>query len=80
MSARSPMRFPPLPLPSSTRRATRSCASMPHCVSLSATTAEVCVFPQAHLGMGVQIAADRGEFVGKVLDAVDGGHVVIRCP
>jgi hypothetical protein len=24
--------------------------------------------------MGVQIPADRGEFVGKAFDAVDGGH------
>jgi hypothetical protein len=25
--------------------------------------------------MGVQVAPDRGEFVGKGLDAVNGGHV-----
>src|SRR5580704_17529956 len=30
---------------------------------------------EADLGMGVQIAADRGEFVGKAFDTVDIGHV-----
>ena len=32
-------------------------------------------FLEADLGMGVQIPADRGEFVGKAFDAVDIGHV-----
>jgi hypothetical protein len=27
--------------------------------------------------MGVQVAPDRGEFVGKAVNAVDGGHVVL---
>src|ERR1700685_1208952 len=33
-------------------------------------------FLEADLGMGVQIPADRGEFVGEGFDAVDGGHVI----
>src|ERR1700680_4962724 len=32
-------------------------------------------FLEADLGMGVQIPADRGEFVGKGFDAVNVGHV-----
>ena len=32
-------------------------------------------FLEADFGMRVQIAADRGEFVGKAFDAVDVGHV-----
>ena len=31
-------------------------------------------FLEADLGMGVQIPADRGEFVGKGFDAFDVGH------
>ena len=31
-------------------------------------------FLEADFGMGVQIAADRGEFVGIAVDAVDVGH------
>ena len=31
-------------------------------------------FLEADFGMGVQIPADRGEFVGKAFDAVDIGH------
>ena len=30
---------------------------------------------EADLGMRVQVAPDRGEFVGKGLDAVNGRHV-----
>src|SRR5471030_1094251 len=33
-------------------------------------------FLEADLGMRVQIPADRGEFVGIAVDAVDVGHVV----
>ena len=33
---------------------------------------------EADLRMRVQVAADRGEFVGKAVDAVDGGHAVIQ--
>jgi hypothetical protein len=32
---------------------------------------------EADLGMGMKIPADRGEFVGKAVDAVNGGHVVL---
>src|SRR5882757_5447032 len=32
-------------------------------------------FLETDLGMGMQIPADRGEFVGKTFDAVDVGHV-----
>src|ERR1700680_4944206 len=33
-------------------------------------------FLEADLGMGVQIPADRGEFVGIGFDAVDAGHLI----
>jgi hypothetical protein len=32
-------------------------------------------FLESDLGMGVQIPADGGEFVGKAFDAIDSGHV-----
>src|SRR6185437_4153422 len=32
-------------------------------------------FLEADLGMGMQVAADRGEFLGIAVDAFDGGHV-----
>lgn len=32
---------------------------------------------ESDLGMGMQIPADRGEFVGKAFDTFDIGHVVI---
>lgn len=33
---------------------------------------------EADLGVGVDVAADGGEFVGVAVDAVNGGHV--SCP
>src|SRR6202011_191137 len=35
---------------------------------------------ETDLGMGVQIPADRSQFVGIAVDAVDVGHGVIRWP
>jgi hypothetical protein len=35
-------------------------------------------FLEADFGMGMQVAADRGEFVGEGIDTVDRGHGVIR--
>ena len=35
-------------------------------------------FLEADFGIGMQVAANSGEFVGKTLDAVYRGHIVIR--
>ena len=77
MSARNPMTGPlPTPriVPTTPWPPIPVATSMPHAFSRSATTGRGARHVEAELGMGMQVAADGGQFGMEGRDRLEGGH------